>query len=87
VAVITVKAVIPAEKAPATSAGTGERPCLRWPADRVVVIDEDLGRSGAGTVQRPGFQLLVTEISLGMSAWSSGSTCRGLSSARLEVRS
>ena len=38
---------------------------LGWPADRVVVIDEDLGRSGAGTVQRPGFQRLVAEISLG----------------------
>jgi DNA invertase Pin-like site-specific DNA recombinase len=38
---------------------------LGWPADRVVVIDEDLGRSGAGTALRPGFQRLVTEISLG----------------------
>jgi len=38
---------------------------LGWPADRVVVIDEDLGRSGAGTTLRPGFQRLFTEISLG----------------------
>jgi DNA invertase Pin-like site-specific DNA recombinase len=38
---------------------------LGWPADRVVVIDEDLGRSGTGTAQRTGFQRLVTEISLG----------------------
>jgi DNA invertase Pin-like site-specific DNA recombinase len=37
---------------------------LGWPASRVVVIDEDLGRSGASTVGRSGFQRLVTEIGL-----------------------
>jgi DNA invertase Pin-like site-specific DNA recombinase len=31
----------------------------------VDVIDEDLGRSASGSVDRPGFQRLVTEISLG----------------------
>ena len=31
----------------------------------VDVIDEDLGRSASGSVDRPGFQRLVTEVSLG----------------------
>jgi len=38
---------------------------LGWAAARVMVIDDDLGRSGADGVDRPGFQRLVTEISLG----------------------
>ncbi|MCX4403485.1 MULTISPECIES: recombinase family protein [unclassified Streptomyces] len=37
---------------------------LGWPASRVVVIDEDLGRSGASAAGRSGFQRLVTEIGL-----------------------
>jgi DNA invertase Pin-like site-specific DNA recombinase len=36
-----------------------------WPRERIHVIDEDLGKSGAGTAERPGFQKLITEISLG----------------------
>ena len=36
-----------------------------WPRDRIHVIDEDLGKSGAGTAERSGFQKLITEISLG----------------------
>ena len=31
----------------------------------VIVIDEDLGRSGSGTVERPGFQRLVGEVCTG----------------------
>src|SRR5260221_3637325 len=31
----------------------------------VVVVDEDLGRSGAGTVDRPGFQRLMSEVLAG----------------------
>jgi DNA invertase Pin-like site-specific DNA recombinase len=38
---------------------------LGWQASRVVVIDEDLGRSGASALARPGFQRLVSEVSLG----------------------
>jgi len=34
----------------------------------VMVIDEDLGRSGSGTVERPGFQRLVGEVYTGHSA-------------------
>jgi len=38
---------------------------LGWPRDRVQVIDEDLGKSGASTTNRQGFQHLLAEISLG----------------------
>src|SRR6266404_5539775 len=38
---------------------------LGWPADRIVVIDQDLGRSGASAVDRAGFQRLVAEVGLG----------------------
>lgn len=38
---------------------------LGWPEDRVVVIDNDLGQSGASAADREGFQRLVTEVSLG----------------------
>ncbi|MEY9590824.1 DNA invertase Pin-like site-specific DNA recombinase [Bradyrhizobium yuanmingense] len=38
---------------------------LGWPAERVQVIDEDLGKSGAGGVDRHGFQKLIAEIGLG----------------------
>jgi DNA invertase Pin-like site-specific DNA recombinase len=37
---------------------------LGWPLERVVVIDTDLGKSGA-SVDREGFQRLVTEVSMG----------------------
>ena len=38
---------------------------LGWPADAIKIIDEDLGRSGSSSVERPGFQQLITEIGLG----------------------
>ncbi|MFB9261691.1 recombinase family protein, partial [Bradyrhizobium erythrophlei] len=38
---------------------------LGWPPERVQVIDEDLGKSGAGGVDRHGFQKLIAEIGLG----------------------
>jgi DNA invertase Pin-like site-specific DNA recombinase len=37
---------------------------LGWAADRVLVIDEDLGKSGSSAVDRTGFQRLVSEVSL-----------------------
>jgi len=37
---------------------------LGWPQDHIVVIDTDLGESGAST-DREGFQRLVTAVSLG----------------------
>jgi DNA invertase Pin-like site-specific DNA recombinase len=38
---------------------------LGWPSSRVMVIDEDLGRSAANAAARPGFARLVTEITMG----------------------
>lgn len=38
---------------------------LGWRLDQIVVIDSDLGQSGASAVDRSGFQRLVTEVSLG----------------------
>lgn len=37
---------------------------LGWAAERVLVIDEDLGKSGASAEGRAGFQRLVSEVSL-----------------------
>ena len=37
---------------------------LGWPRERVLVIDDDLGRSGASAEGRPGFQRLVAEVGL-----------------------
>src|SRR5471030_2702982 len=36
-----------------------------WSPDRVLVIDEDLGCSGASAEGRTGFQRLLVEVSLG----------------------
>lgn len=41
---------------------------LGWPVERIIVIDSDLGQSGASAVDREGFQKLVTEVSLGKPA-------------------
>jgi DNA invertase Pin-like site-specific DNA recombinase len=38
---------------------------LGWSDDRVIVIDEDLGLSGSGTVARSGFARLTAEVALG----------------------
>lgn len=38
---------------------------LGWPNDRVIVIDSDLGLSGASATDRQGFQKLVAEVGLG----------------------
>jgi DNA invertase Pin-like site-specific DNA recombinase len=37
---------------------------LGWPKDRTIVIDEDLGQSGASTDGRMGFQRLLSEVAL-----------------------
>ena len=37
---------------------------LGWPAERVVIIDEDQGQSGRSADGRSGFQRLMTEVSL-----------------------
>src|SRR5689334_1311560 len=38
---------------------------LGWPAERIVVIDQDLGHSGTSAADRAGFQRLVAEVGLG----------------------
>jgi DNA invertase Pin-like site-specific DNA recombinase len=38
---------------------------LGWGADQIVVIDEDLGRSGANIEGREGFQRLVADVGMG----------------------
>ena len=37
---------------------------LGWPDERIIVIDSDLGQSGASAADREGFQKLVAEISM-----------------------
>ncbi|PHK93466.1 transposase [Pseudoroseomonas rhizosphaerae] len=38
---------------------------LGWPRERIAVIDDDLGKSGATSAGRQGFQHLIAEIGLG----------------------
>jgi len=38
---------------------------LGWHSDHVVVIDHDLGQSGASAVDREGFKKLVAEVGMG----------------------
>ncbi len=38
---------------------------LGWPEERIIVIDSDLGQSGASSADREGFQRLVSEVGLG----------------------
>jgi DNA invertase Pin-like site-specific DNA recombinase len=38
---------------------------LGWPDDRIVIVDDDLGKSAISAAQRPGFQSLVAAVGLG----------------------
>src|SRR3974390_1767435 len=38
---------------------------LGWPQQQIVVIDDDLGLSGSGFVERSGFARLTAEVALG----------------------
>lgn len=38
---------------------------LGWRREQIMVIDDDLGRSGSSALDRPGFQRLVAEVGLG----------------------
>ena len=38
---------------------------LGWKADQIIVVDKDLGQSGASSVDREGFQRLVTDVGMG----------------------
>ena len=44
---------------------SGRAVALGWPESRVMVIDEDLGRSAANAAERPGFARLVAELTMG----------------------
>jgi len=37
---------------------------LGWPKERILVIDEDQGRSGQSAEGRTGFQRLLTEVTM-----------------------
>nr|WP_205634441.1 hypothetical protein [Rhizobium altiplani] len=50
---------------------------LGWPHERVHVIDEDLGKSGSGSVEREGFKKLIAEIGRATRGSSSASMPRG----------
>jgi DNA invertase Pin-like site-specific DNA recombinase len=38
---------------------------LGWPQERIIIIDSDLGQSGASAIDREGFQRLVAEVGMG----------------------
>ena len=43
-----------------------EKACeLGWPREQVLVVDEDLGLSGSGSVERSGFARMTAEVALG----------------------
>jgi Resolvase, N terminal domain len=50
---------------------------LGWPEDRILVIDEDLGLSGSGSVARSGFARLKPKWRSHASVLCSASRCRG----------
>ena len=45
---------------------------LGWPADRVLVIDDDQGRSAKEPDRRHGFQRLLAEVTMDHVGWSWG---------------
>jgi hypothetical protein len=49
---------------------------LGWPAERVVVIDEDLGLSGSGAAARSGFARLIAEVALARGLSRDWGSCR-----------
>lgn len=38
---------------------------LGWAREQIIVIDEDLGRTGSGVVERSGFEKMASEVALG----------------------
>ena len=38
---------------------------LGWSRDQIIVIDEDLGCTGSGAVERSGFERMASEVALG----------------------
>jgi DNA invertase Pin-like site-specific DNA recombinase len=61
----TVQQVLDHQESTRLQYGLADRAqALGWAADRVLVIDEALGRSGTRADERAGFQRLVSEVSL-----------------------
>ena len=58
---------------------------LGWPEDHIIVIDHDLGQSGASAADREGFQQLVTEVSLGRAGIVLGLEVSRLDGGRSDV--
>jgi DNA invertase Pin-like site-specific DNA recombinase len=56
----------------------GRAVALGWPAERVVVIDDDQGQSGSSATGRAGFQRLVADVSLGRAGIVLGLECSRL---------
>jgi len=56
---------------------------LGWDAARIVVIDQDLGQSGASAVDRAGFQRFVAEVGLGQVGLGQVGLVMGLEVSRL----
>ena len=50
----------------------GRAVALGWAEEQVVVIDSDLGQSGASAADRAGFQRLMSEVGLGRAGIASG---------------
>src|SRR5919201_5083508 len=51
---------------------------LGWPAEQIVVIDQDQGHSGASAADRKGFQRLVAEVGMGKAGIVLGLQCSRL---------
>lgn len=61
----TVQQLVRNQESTRLQYGLNERAvAIGWPADRILVIDDDLGLSGASADARPGFQRLVAEVGL-----------------------
>jgi hypothetical protein len=51
---------------------------LGWRTEQIIVIDSDLGQSGASAVDRVGFQRLVADVGMGKPGSYSDSRYRAL---------
>lgn len=61
----TVQQIVRHQESTRMQYGLVERAiALGWPRERILTIDDDLGRSGASAEGRPGFQRLVAEVGL-----------------------
>ena len=57
---------------------------LGWAAEKIIIIDEDLGKSGADSEKRSGFQKLVAEVSNGLAGAVACIECSRLSRSSVD---